>query len=260
MSPLPLVLVHGGGHGAWCWEPTIEHLHGDVLAVDLPPKSIRGGDGRFDRPPELLTLSVSDFADSVLADVDAAGYDRFVLVGHSMAGLTIPEVARRAPDRVAHLVFVSCSVPAEGESILNVLEDAPTDVGETAAANIEAVQEGGEPPGQQLDDASVIAMFCNDMDDVQTQFVLDHFGNEALPVIGEKVFRAGLSPEIPKTWVRLLQDAILTVDIQDAQIANLETSPGGTVAVIELDSGHNAMISRPRELAEILDGIAAGAD
>jgi len=260
VSPLPLVLVHGGGHGAWCWEPTIEHVHGDVLAVDLPPKSIRGGDARFDRPPELLTLSVSDFADSVLADVDAAGYDRFVLVGHSMAGLTIPEVARRAPDRVAHLVFVSCSVPAEGESILNVLEDAPTDVGETAAANIEAVQEGGEPPGQQLDDASVIAMFCNDMDDAQTQFVLDHFGNEALPVIGEKVFRAGLSPEIPKTWVRLLQDAILTVDIQDAQIANLEASPGGTVAVIELDSGHNAMISRPRELAEILDGIAAGAD
>ena len=95
MSPLPVVLVHGGGHGAWCWEPTIEHLASDVLAVDLPPKSIRGGDGRFDRPPELLTLTVSDFAESVLADVDAAGYDRFVLVGHSMAGLTIPEVARR---------------------------------------------------------------------------------------------------------------------------------------------------------------------
>src|SRR5262245_51749656 len=158
---LPVVLVHGGGHGAWCWEPTIDQLECDVLAVDLPPKAIRGGDGRFDRPPELLTLTVSDFADSVLADVDAAGHERFVLVGHSMAGLTIPEVARRAPDRVAHLVFVSCSVPAEGESILNVLEDAPTDVGDTAAANIEAVQEGGEPPGQQLDDASRIGMFWN---------------------------------------------------------------------------------------------------
>ena len=260
MSPLPVVLVHGGGHGAWCWAPTIEHLDGDVLAVDLPPKSIRGGDRRFDRPPELLTLTVSDFAESVLADVDAAGYDRFVLVGHSMAGLTIPEVARRAPERVAHLVFVSCSVPAEGESILNVLEDAPSDVGDTAAANIDAVREGGEPPGQQLDDASVVAMFCNDMDDAQTQFVLDHFGNEALPVIGEKVFRAGLSPDIPKTWVRLLQDAILTVDIQDAQIANLAASPGGSVTVVELDSGHNAMISHPRELAEIIDGIAATTD
>ena len=112
---LPVVLVHGGGHGAWCWEPTIEHLESDVLAVDLPPKQVRGGARRHEQPPELLTLTVADFAASVLADVDAAGYDRFVLVGHSMAGLTIPEVARRAPERVAHLVFLSCTVPAEGE-------------------------------------------------------------------------------------------------------------------------------------------------
>ena len=122
MSPLPVVLVHGGGHGAWCWEPTVEHLGADVLAVDLPPKAgARRCRVASTSPPELLTLTVVDFAASVLADVDAAGYDRFVLVGHSMAGLTIPEVARRAPERVAHLVFVSCSVPAEGESIVDVL-------------------------------------------------------------------------------------------------------------------------------------------
>ena len=60
----------------------------------------------------------------MLADVDAAGYDRFVLVGHSMAGLTIPEVARRAPERVAHLVFLSCSVPPEGGSIVDILTGA----------------------------------------------------------------------------------------------------------------------------------------
>ena len=90
---LPVVLVHGGGHGAWCWTPTLGHMQSEVLAVDLPPKEVRGGPGRHDQPPELLTLTVSDFAASVLDDVDAAGYDRFVLVGHSMAGLTIPEVA-----------------------------------------------------------------------------------------------------------------------------------------------------------------------
>ena len=117
MTDLPIVLVHGGGHGAWCWAPTIEHLTGEVLAVDLPPKEVRGGPHRFANPPELLTLTVADFAASVLADVDAAGYDRFVLVGHSMAGLTIPEVARLAPERVAQLVFLSCSVPPEGGSM-----------------------------------------------------------------------------------------------------------------------------------------------
>ena len=30
------VLVHGGAHGAWCWNPLLPHLEGPVLAVDLP--------------------------------------------------------------------------------------------------------------------------------------------------------------------------------------------------------------------------------
>jgi pimeloyl-ACP methyl ester carboxylesterase len=266
VSRLPLVLVHGGGHGAWCWEPTVEHLQSDVLAVDLPPKHVRGGPRRNEHPPELMTLTVSDFAASVLDDVDAAGYDRFVLVGHSMAGLTIPEVARRAPERVAHLVFLSCTVPAEGENSVDVLMAGAADVGEIASANIEAASanietaQGGGDPGPQLSEQRVIEMFCNDMDDAQTRFVLDNFGSEALPIVAERVSRDGLSPAIPKTWIRLLQDAILTPGIQDVCIANLETSPGGTVTVIDLESGHNAMISHPRELAPILDGIAAAAD
>ena len=260
---LPVVLVHGGGHGAWCWTPTLGHMQSEVLAVDLPPKEVRGGPGRHDQPPELLTLTVSDFAASVLDDVDAAGYDRFVLVGHSMAGLTIPEVARRAPERVAHLVFLSCTVPANGESSVDVLLAGAADVGEIATANIEAAsanietaQQGGDP-GPQLSEARVREMFCNDMDDEQTRFVLDNFGSEALPIVAERVSREGLTADIPKTWIRLLEDAILTPGIQDVCIANLEASPGGRVTVIELGSGHNAMISHPRELAEIIDGIAA---
>jgi pimeloyl-ACP methyl ester carboxylesterase len=253
MAGLPVVFVHGGGHGAWCWAPMLDHLTSEAIAVDLPPKQVRGGSGRFDRPPELRTLTVSDFADSVLADVDEAGYDRFVLVGHSMAGLTIPEVARRAPERVAHLVFVSCSVPPEGGSIMDVLSG---EVSETAAENIERAADDSSVDGEsQLEPERIVAMFCNDMDEAQTQFVLDHFGNEALPVVGERVSRAGMSPYIPKTWVRLLKDAVLTLDIQDAQIANLEASPGGTVEVIDLDAAHNAMISRPQELAAIIDQI-----
>jgi pimeloyl-ACP methyl ester carboxylesterase len=266
VSPLPLVLVHGGGHGAWCWDPTVEHLQSETLAVDLPPKEVRGGPKRHAQPRELLTLTVSDFAASVLDDDDGAGYDPIVHVGHSMAGLTIPEVARRASERVAHLVFLSCTVPAESENSIDVLMAGAADVGEIATANIDAAtanvdtaQQGGDP-GPQLSEERVIAMFCNDMDDEQTRFVLDNFGSEALPIVAERVSREGLSADIPKTWIRLLNDAILTPGIQDVCIANLETSPGGTVTVIELDSGHNAMISHPRGLAEILDGIAAAAD
>ncbi|MFM8303826.1 MAG: alpha/beta fold hydrolase, partial [Actinomycetota bacterium] len=71
---LPVVLVHGGGHGAWCWAPMMEHLASDARAVDLPPRAVRGGPDRFRDLPELRTLGVGDFATAVLADADAAGF------------------------------------------------------------------------------------------------------------------------------------------------------------------------------------------
>jgi pimeloyl-ACP methyl ester carboxylesterase len=78
-----LVLVHGGGHAADCWEPTIDELHRQsreltVLAVDLPGRRRKTGD--------LLHLTIADFVESVVGDIEDAGLGNIVLVGHSMAG------------------------------------------------------------------------------------------------------------------------------------------------------------------------------
>jgi pimeloyl-ACP methyl ester carboxylesterase len=154
--PAPVVLVHGGAHGAWCWKPTVPYLDTDVLTIDLPPKSVRGGPERFESPPELPDLRLADFVDSALRDVDAAGFERFVLVGHSMGGLTISEVARREPARVEHLVYVSCIVPPKGASAMDALPQSLLDAAPDA-----------------------VDMFCNDMDEEQTRFVLDNMSTEA---------------------------------------------------------------------------------
>ena len=61
--------------------------------------------------------------------------------------------------------------------------------------------------------------------------------------------------EIPKTYVRLGQDHALPPAAQDASIAALEAVPGGTVTVVEIDSGHSVMISRPAELAAVLTRV-----
>ncbi len=113
----------------------------------------------------------------MIADIDAAGIDRFVLVGHSMGGLTIPEVARRIPDRIEHLVFVSCLIPPDRESIIDAL---PADVRElTRAAMSEAIAGDAATGMGGLDDATKVRMFCNDLDEEQTELVLAHMGAEA---------------------------------------------------------------------------------
>jgi pimeloyl-ACP methyl ester carboxylesterase len=250
------VLVHGGAHGAWCWDPLLPHLEGRVLAIDLPPKAVRGVPASAVEmpPPELHTIGIDDFATSAIADIDAAGIDRFVLVGHSMGGLTIPEVARRIPERVEHLVFVSCIVPPEGQDVIDTLPEELQDMTRDA---VEAAKAGGDNPMGGLDEATIRRMFCNDMDEAQTQVVLDHTGLEVASVFAEPVTRVGVPPELPKTYLRLLRDQALDLATQDAQIANLRTSPGGTVQVVELDTGHDVMISAPERLAAALASLVS---
>ncbi len=249
------MLVHGGAHGAWCWAPTMVLLQSSTLAVDLPPREVRGGAGRNESRPELRTLTVADWTDSLFGDLDAAGIERAVLVGHSLGGLTIAEAARRRPERVAHLVFVSAAVPPEGRSVVDAL---PENLSEFARSNVQAMLESDEPMGAMPQDA-LIEMFANDMDDDQREFLLANVGTEALRPVIEPVTRVGIPPSLPKTFVRLLRDRSLEPARQDMMIDNLRASPGGVVDVVELDSGHDVMISSPHLLAPVLDAIAATA-
>jgi pimeloyl-ACP methyl ester carboxylesterase len=253
----PMVFVHGGAHGAWCWKPLLPFLEGDALAIDLPPKSVRGGPRRLEPVPELRTLTIGDFADSVLRDADTAGIERFVLVGHSMGGLTISQVAGRVPDRIEHLVYVSCMVPPEGASAIEAL---PEDLRDMTRDAVEEARRGGANPIGGLDEDTTRSMFCNDMDEEQTQYVLDRTGTEAAVVLAEPVSRAGIPADLPKTFVKLLRDQSLPPDHQDVLAQNLRDSPGGDVDVVTIDAGHDAMISRPKELADVLNRIAATTD
>jgi len=237
---IPLILVHGGAHGAWCWDPLLPLLRTPACAVDLPPVSIRRGPTRHVLPPEAEGLRLEDWAAAVLAAADARGIDRFVLAGHSLGGLTICETARRAPDRVAHLVFVSAMVPPEGKHTVDAL---PADMIERMATG--------------LGDDTLREMFCSDMDDAGTAFVLEHLGTEVGSIMVEQVTRADLDATISKTYVRLRRDRGLPPEAQDASIAALRAVPGGSVEIVELDTGHDVMISRPDVLAPVLDAIAA---
>jgi pimeloyl-ACP methyl ester carboxylesterase len=237
----PLVLVHGGGHGAWCWERVLPLLGSPARAVDLPPRSIRGGPGRDVGLDEVGHFTVEDWAATVIEAADAAGWERFVLVGHSLGGLTLAETARRVPARIAHLVYVSAAVPPEGGTVLDILP----------AGFIERTASG-------LVDDVVRDIFCNDMDEEQTRFVIDHVGTEVIDVVTAPVTRAGLPATLPTTFVRLLRDQALPLDTQDACIARLRAG-ADHVDVVEIDSGHNVMVSRPDLLAPLLDRIAGSA-
>lgn len=240
MGDVGFMLIHGGGHDRRCWQPLIPYLAGPVLAIDLP--------GRSGTKAELAALRLSDFVDSAVADLDAFNAaERIVLVGHSMAGITAPKVAALRPSRMAHLVFLSAFIPEEGTSVLDGL---PMPLRVFTRLSIPFARQGGMPP------ALARRMFCNDMDPEQERFALSVLTSEAINVIREPVSRADLPgvDVVPRTFIKLTRDRALRSRLLDKVIRNL-----GQCDVVTLDSGHNAMISHPGELATVLNGFATSA-
>jgi pimeloyl-ACP methyl ester carboxylesterase len=231
-----LVLVHGGGFDSRCWDLMVPHLEHEALAVDLP--------GRGRSPAALSSLGIADFVNHVVTEIERRGLNDVVLVGHSMAGVTLPGVADAIPERLRRLVFVSCVVPAEGSSVLEALEYSAVE--EQAAAVSRDVE-----PESTLDADLAEAIFCNDMDDEQRVWTIARLVPDAPGVIVEPVDLRGLRRAVPRTWVRLLQDAILPPPKQDVFIERV-----GGCDVVDIDAAHMAMISRPKELATVLDLLA----
>src|SRR6185295_12056405 len=111
---LPIVLVHGGGGDSRYWELVQAELAGPSLAVDLP--------GRGRHPADLRSVTIAACAASIRDDVDAAGFDDIVLVGHSLAGCSMPGTIGLLGARVRHAVFVACTVPDDGTSAYDMLD------------------------------------------------------------------------------------------------------------------------------------------
>lgn len=101
-SPL-LVMVHGAALDKTVWQLQTRffaHRGYSVLAVDLPGHGASGGEP---------LPSIGGYADWLMRVVEAAGYERAHLAGHSMGALITLEAAARRPDRTGALILAGAA-------------------------------------------------------------------------------------------------------------------------------------------------------
>ncbi|HEU5281623.1 MAG TPA: alpha/beta fold hydrolase [Gammaproteobacteria bacterium] len=109
-----IILVHGAWHGAWCWErmtPLLAAKGYRVVAPDLPVNS------------EHKKIGMQDYAEAIAALVQAESQP-VILVGHSMAGIIISQVAEWVPEKIHELIYLSAYVPANGDSLFGLAQSA----------------------------------------------------------------------------------------------------------------------------------------
>ena len=111
----PLVLVHGylGSSEMWCLQRDYLSKFFRVISPALPG---------FGESHEAQSLdSINDMANFVINIIDEKKIDKFNLLGHSMGGMIVQEIAKLAGDRINKLIcFATGSIgeiPGRFESI-----------------------------------------------------------------------------------------------------------------------------------------------
>lgn len=102
---LPVVLIHGNISSSHLYQPTMLALSGPSLAIDLR------GFGDSEALPVDATRGLADFSDDVAAVLDTLGIDRAVLVGWSMGGGVVLQLAIDRPGLAAGLVLEAPVAP-----------------------------------------------------------------------------------------------------------------------------------------------------
>lgn len=237
-----VVFIHGGLHGSWCWDRVRSHIEFDSIAPDLS--------GRGTRPAPVHQLHVADFVRDVLAEIDASGWTRVVLAAHSLGGLTALGVAAARPKMVEHIVFISCVTPRPGTRPVDALRWPLRSYLTRRMRRAVAVPDGELAIPRWL----ARRFFCSDLDAADTRMVLERCVPDAPAALLDNTPPAPLALSVSRTWVRLTRDRAIPPRVQDKMLANV-----APVSVVELAAGHDVMLSRPEQLARVVNRAASSA-
>ncbi len=228
------VLVHGVWHGGWCWKKVMPRLRSAGHEVYAPTLTGLGERVHLLSPAVGLETHIQD----VLGVLHYEDLRQVVLVGHSYGGMVITGVADRAAERVAQLVFLDAFVPEDGQSVLALMPpDIATTVREVATARGDGWRVPPLPPE---------ALGITDAGD--RQWVGPKLGDQ--PRLSyEQPLRctAAAGPAVPRTYIHCTGFAHTPYGPTAERI---RTNPGWRY--LELDTGHDAMITAPQQLADLL--------
>jgi pimeloyl-ACP methyl ester carboxylesterase len=233
------VLIHGSWHGAWCWREIVPRLSAqghDAIAIDLP------GHGEDRSPAE--TVHFQDYVDRTIEAVDASP-ENAILVGHSMGGGVISQVAELNPGRVRALVYVAALVPPGGRSMMSFVDGFDPEYlaqilwapdGRTARISPEGARQflyGCCPP------EIVEFAYARHTPEPVAPFETPIAVTEANP------------GRVPRYYVECLRDRVVPIGLQRSMQADTPFD-----GVYSLDTDHSPFFSTAEELAAVLHRIA----
>jgi pimeloyl-ACP methyl ester carboxylesterase len=228
------VLVHGGWHGGWCWQKVIPFLEEASHEVYAPTLT-----GLAERASELspdvgLDTHIQDIV-GLLSEKNLHGV---ILVGHSYGGMVITGVVDQVPERIAHLVYLDTFVPRDGESMVDI-----------SPVVIHLLRKQAQADGWRIDSHGTYGVTT----EPDRSWVLRSVTPQPLKTFEQPLYlkNPAIVEAVPRTHIDCTSGFFFSLMRHLLARRALPPTEAGW-RLRQLPTGHDAMITMPRELADLL--------
>jgi pimeloyl-ACP methyl ester carboxylesterase len=163
-----------------------------------------------------------------------------VLVGHSYGGIVVTAVADRAAERMAHLIYLDAVVPRDGQCLYSCVSPQAKTFFEDQA------KIGGD--GWRIPVAAASAQFLGLTREEDVRWVIPKLKPHPIRTFREAVRLDSKSAPVPRTYINCIGDKPL------GQPRSVQAE--GIADYHELQTGHDAMVTAPQEVVELLRNVA----
>lgn len=232
------LLIHGAWGAAWEFNKVTELLSNDghnVVALDLP--------GHGENKANIADVNMNAYVQTVVKAINDLGED-VILVGHSLAGAVISQVAQIIPEKIESLIYVAAMLLKDGESPLSVMQN---DAGGELLPNTLFSEDGSYAT---ISEETVRNVLLNDVDDeaylnsIVPRFL---FKQATEPFMAKAQLTEEKYGSVEKHYIKASIDKVITPAAQEKMLNNWQVDN-----VFTLESGHFPLTSIPEKLVEII--------
>eukprot|EP01018_Ginkgo_biloba_P037363 Gb_13155 [translate_table: standard] len=244
LTEVEFVMVHGGGHGSWCWFKSLQLLRSaghKATAIDLASDDVSiTSFHRYTQPLIDYLHSTPDCA-------------RMVLVGHSLAGLSMGKAMELFPHKICAAVFVAAFMPPSGFALTDVVREA-WEFGQIKPDEAEYEFDASNIPISVKFPPPILRTYFYQLCEPEdAEMGCRMVGRSPTFAGGREMteYKEGNYGSVARAFVMTAQDKVLTDAYQ-----RLQTTRNPPQHVYSIDSDHSPFFSAPHQLHEILTHIA----
>ena len=227
------LLIHGAWHGGWVWNEISDILRYQRYSVSTPTLTGLG------EKKHLLSskITIETFIEDVVNHIIFENLNNIILVGHSFAGSVISGVADKLKDRIQKLIYFDAMILIDGQKPFDI---SPK---ETVEQRIELAKKFGNNISIPAPRADAFGVF-----DIKKSLLLEEkLTPHPLSAFQSKlILKNEVGNGIPLSYIFCTKPVYKSLESSREVVRKMKWP------IFELNAGHDAMLTHPKETLNLL--------